>query len=223
MLSEHELKAGLPHPVDAVLALLGLVVTAPLIALAALAVLITSRGPVFFRQERVGRYGRPFVMFKLRTMRTTTAGPLVTSKGDRRVTPVGRVLRKLKIDELPELWNVVAGDMALVGPRPEVPRYVDLANPAWQQVLLVRPGITDPVTTQLRDEEALLASAEDSERFYLHTLQPYKLKGYLAYLRARNWLSDLKVLGRTALAILLPRTAGPLKVQDIRFTRANNR
>src|ERR1041384_2107491 len=164
MISEHEPKAGLPHPVDAVLALIGLAVTAPLIALAALAVLLTSRGPVFFRQERIGRYGRPFIMFKLRTMRVVAAaGPLVTAKGDRRVTPVGRVLRKLKIDELPELWHVVTGDMALVGPRPEVARYVDLAKPEWRLVLQARPGITDPVTTQLRDAEALLAAVEDSE------------------------------------------------------------
>ena len=126
------------------------------------------------------------------------------------MTPVGKLLRKTKLDELPELWNVLKGDMSLVGPRPEVPRYVDLASPAWRLVLEARPGITDPVTMILRNEEALLAKVEgDRELFYLETLQPFKLEGYAEYLRGRNWWTDVKVLWKTFVVVLLPGKALP--------------
>lgn len=216
MINEFDIKDGLPHPIEAALALLGLLVTSPLIALAALAIFITSRGAVLFRQERVGRSGRPFVMYKLRTMTVSAGGLLVTAQGDARVTPVGRLLRKTKIDELPELWNVIKGDMSLVGPRPEVARYVDLQNPLWCLVLRVRPGITDPMTMRLRNEEALLAEAiGDREHFYTHALQPYKLQGYLAYLCERSWLRDLTILCQTLIAVAMPSAPGPLKAEDI--------
>jgi lipopolysaccharide/colanic/teichoic acid biosynthesis glycosyltransferase len=118
---------------------------------------------------------------------------------------VGRFLRRSKLDELPQLWNVVRGDMSLVGPRPEVARYVDMQDPVWQRVLRVRPGITDPVTLQLRDEEALLAGVEgDRERFYREELQPEKLRQYAAYLENRSAWADVKVLYKTVLAVLFP-------------------
>src|SRR5262245_43774616 len=122
------IKGGLPRQVEAVIALAGLVMVAPLIALAAIAIAVTSRGPVIFRQKRMGREGHPFTMYKLRTMTAASAGPQVTASDDTRVTPIGKFLRKTKLDELPELWNVLKGDMSLIGPRPEVPRYVDLAD-----------------------------------------------------------------------------------------------
>jgi lipopolysaccharide/colanic/teichoic acid biosynthesis glycosyltransferase len=176
--------------------------SAPFLALAAALIRLTSGRPVLFRQERIGREGRPFQILKLRTMRRSD-GPELTEAGDPRITPLGKFLRKTKIDELPQLWNVVKGEMSLVGPRPEVPRYVDEANPMWQEVLKARPGMTDPVSVQLRDEEELLAwAAEDPERFYLEQLQPLKLTGYLAYLRQRSWISDVQVMTRTLLTVL---------------------
>jgi lipopolysaccharide/colanic/teichoic acid biosynthesis glycosyltransferase len=199
------IKSGLPRQAEAAIALAGLVMVAPLIALAAIAVAVTSRGPVIFRQKRMGRKGRPFTMYKLRTMRVTNSGPQVTAGDDVRVTPVGKFLRKTKLDELPELWNVLKGDMSLIGPRPEVPRYIDLEDPVWRLVLEARPGIADPMTLRLRNEEALLVEVEgDRERFYLETLVPFKLGGYLDYLQARSWRSDLKVLWQTAIAVAFP-------------------
>jgi len=133
---------------------------------------------------------------------------MVTARGDDRVTSVGRFLRRTKLDELPELWNVLKGDMALVGPRPEVPELVDLTDPLWVEVLRARPGLTDPVTVGLRNEELLMAGVEgDRERYYREVLQPKKLRGYAAYLRNRNWRSDLRVIGATAVAILRPGSA----------------
>jgi len=199
------IKSGLPRQAEAPIALAGLVMVAPLIALAAIAVAVTSRGPVIFRQKRMGRKGRPFTMYKLRTMRVTNSGPQVTAGDDVRVTPVGKFLRKTKLDELPELWNVLKGDMSLIGPRPEVPRYIDLEDPMWRLVLEARPGIADPMTLRLRNEEALLVEVEgDRERFYLETLVPFKLEGYLDYLQARSWRSDLKVLWQTIVAVAFP-------------------
>src|SRR4051812_25918202 len=183
-------RVGLSHPAEAALAFIALVLSSPVFLAAAALVAATSPGPVLFRQTRVGLGGRPFTLLKLRTMRAgaeTPDGSQLTASGDARITPVGRWLRRFKLDELPQLWNVVRGDMSLVGPRPEVPRYVDAADPLWQSVLAARPGLTDPVTLRLRDEEALLASADDAERFYRERLLPWKLRGYRDYLARRTW------------------------------------
>jgi lipopolysaccharide/colanic/teichoic acid biosynthesis glycosyltransferase len=205
-------RAGLPRAVDAALALAGLAAASPVFLAAAVLAATTSPGPVLFRQTRVGRGGRPFTLLKLRTMRMAPEGSQLTASGDSRITPVGRWLRRFKLDELPQLWNVVRGDMSLVGPRPEVPRYVDAADPLWQAVLAARPGLTDPVTLRLRDEEALLAGADDVEGFYRERLLPWKLRGYRDYLERRSWISDLAVLGATALAVLrLRRPARPAR------------
>ena len=210
------IKSGLPRQAEAVIALAGLVMVAPLIALAAIAIAATSRGPVIFRQKRMGRKGRPFTMYKLRTMRVANSGPQVTAGDDVRVTPIGKFLRKTKLDELPELWNVLKGDMSLIGPRPEVPRYIDLEDPVWRLVLEARPGIADPMTLRLRNEEALLVEVEgDRERFYLETLVPFKLEGYLDYLQARSWRSDLKVLWQTVVAVAFPYKAPLPTLEEI--------
>lgn len=209
-------RSGLPQPIQAALALLGLLVSSPLWLAGGLAMKLTSSGPAVFRQPRVGRGGRRFVLLKLRTMSQAGVGPGFTSADDPRVTPVGSFLRRTKIDELPELWNIVRGEMALVGPRPEVPRYVDLSSPLWRRVLEVRPGVTDPVAIHLRDEEGLLAAAgTDRERAYLELLQPYKLLGHLAYLERRTWSSDVGVLFRTVLAVLVPSMAPPPRWEDV--------
>ncbi len=198
---------GLPRWVEVPMALVGLAAAAPIIAAAGIAIAAGSGLPVFFRQVRVGRHGRPFTLVKLRTMRGAASGPQVTSRGDARITPVGRFLRRTKLDELPELWNVLRGEMSFVGPRPEVPGYVDAADPVWAEILQVRPGLTDPVTIRLRDEEGLLEKVEgDRERYYKETLQPIKLKGYLDYLGARTWRSDVRVIFETLGAVL--RTKG---------------
>lgn len=211
-----QIKAGIPRPVEAVVAALALVAAAPLVALSALAVGVTSGRPVFFRQRRVGRRGHAFTLYKLRTMRDSAGGAQVTAAGDARVTRVGKFLRKAKLDELPGLWNVVRGEMSLVGPRPEVPRYVDAESPAWRLVLEARPGLTDPVTLRLRNEEALLAEVRgDRERFYTESLQPFKLAGYAEYLRGRSWRADVKILWATARAVVSPRKAPPPTLEEV--------
>jgi lipopolysaccharide/colanic/teichoic acid biosynthesis glycosyltransferase len=210
-------RAGLPRGVEVVLAALALLVAAPLLLSAAMAVTVTSRGPALFRQERVGRGGRPFTLLKLRTMRVGHGGPSLTAAGDPRVTAVGRLLRRTKVDELPSLWNVITGDLALVGPRPEVPGYVDAADPLWVAVLSVRPGITDRVTLTLRNEEALLAAVEgDREAFYREVLGVYKRLRYLDHLRRRNAWSDVSVLVATLAAVILPGRVPPPTVEEIR-------
>jgi lipopolysaccharide/colanic/teichoic acid biosynthesis glycosyltransferase len=207
--------SGLPRGFDFIVSLGGLILCLPLLVVSALAVALTSPGGVLFRQKRVGLGGEIFFIYKLRTMRAAGAGPQVTraSNGlqvttgnDQRITRVGRFLRRTKLDELPTLLNVLRGDMAFVGPRPEVPRYVKLEDPVWQAVLAARPGITDPVTLHLRNEEKLLAQVEgDMEKYYLDQLQPLKLKGYVSYLEQRSWRSDLKVLWQTVAAVVIRR------------------
>ena len=208
--------AGIPRPVEVFAALAGLIIAAPVLALAALGIAFTSRGRIIFRQSRVGQDGRIFVLYKFRTMRLGQVGLQVTAGDDSRITYVGRLLRKTKMDELPELWNVLKGDMSLVGPRPEVPRYVDLNNSKWQLVLKVRPGITDPLTLRLRNEEELLAKVKgDRERFYLETLQPFKLRGYLEYLHRRSWQNDMKILWSTCIAVIFRKSGSHPLMNEI--------
>jgi len=191
---------------DVAVSAAGLLLALPLLALAAIAITLSSPGPVLFRQTRVGRGGRPFTLHKLRSMRTGSDGIPLTASGDERLTPVGRFLRKLKLDELPQLWNVLRGEMSLVGPRPEVPYFVDSGDARWQEILAVRPGLTDPVTLVLRDEEELLARAPgDRETFYRTNLQPLKLQGYVSYLRRRTFWGDVSILLNTVLAVAAPR------------------
>lgn len=188
---------------DLVAAGLGVVVTCPLLAAAAMAIKVDDpSGPVFFRQVRVGLGGREFRILKLRSMRASTGGPQVTSGGDDRVTRVGRILRKTKLDELPQLLNVVAGDMSLVGPRPEVPRYVAAwPSDARTVILSVRPGITDPGSIAFRHEEDELAAAPDPERYYVDEILPRKVALYVGYVRTRTFLGDLAIILRTFAAV----------------------
>ena len=204
------MKSGLARWVEVVLSVVGLALSVPLLAVSSVAIALTSPGPIIFRQHRVGRNGKLFVLYKLRTMKLANDGPQLTASGDERITWIGRILRRTKVDELPELWNVLKGDMSLVGPRPEVPRYVDLEDDRWLLVLQSRPGITDPVTLRLRDEEKLLAQVKDNyEDFYRNTLQAHKLQGYIDYLHNRSWSTDFKILIRTLLVILWPAQETP--------------
>jgi lipopolysaccharide/colanic/teichoic acid biosynthesis glycosyltransferase len=213
---------GIPRWIEAPAALLGLLLASPLLLLIGVLVAVTSRGPAIFRQKRVGLLGKEFIIFKFRTMRVHDSGSQVTARDDDRMTGVGRLLRKTKLDELPELWNVFKGDMSLVGPRPEVPRYVDFCNPLWLEVLKVAPGITDPVTLELRNEEELLARVlEDRESFYSEKLLPYKLQGYRSYSQNRSFRTDIGVLWRTAIAVIAPSTSQPPTIAEITDASSN--
>lgn len=176
---------------------LALLALSPVLLLIAFAVFIESGWPILFSQTRVGRNGKLFRLPKIRSMRATSSGCSITASSDPRITRVGRVLRKYKLDELPQLWNVVCGQMSLVGPRPELPEFVDLSQPLWRSVLQVRPGITDPVSIAYRNEEKLLASVEDPVRFYRETILPDKLTRNLTYLGERSFWRDLEVILRT--------------------------
>ena len=196
---------GIPRWADATVAAIGLVLMSPLAIIIGLAIAATSGSPILFRQKRVGRNGRQFDVLKFRTMTLSQTGPQpqVTSSNDGRITRLGRVLRKTKLDEMPTLWNVLRGDMALVGPRPEVPRYVNENDPQWRLILAVRPGITDPTTLSLRNEEELLARAHpDVEKFYVTQLQPAKLSGYINYLQQRTLGTDVRVIYRTLAEVI---------------------
>ncbi len=177
--------------VDLIVSLLALVVCSPLIALAALAARLTSPGPAFYRARRVGRGGREFRAYKVRTMVAEAApsGPRVTGADDPRVTAVGRALRRLKLDELPQLYNVLRGDMSLLGPRPEDPRFVALYDESQRRLLAVRPGLTSPASVAFADEEQLLRG-HDVEAAYPE-LMARKAAIDLAYLERRNVATDL--------------------------------
>jgi lipopolysaccharide/colanic/teichoic acid biosynthesis glycosyltransferase len=182
----------------------GLVLLAPLLLGIALWIRLDSRGPVFFRQQRVGRFGAPFRIHKFRTMRedAPALGPQITVGADPRITRAGRFLRRHKLDELPQLIDVFAGTMSLVGPRPEVPRYVAMYPPALRdKVLSVRPGITDPASIEYRDESALLAAASDPERAYVEQVMPAKLRFAATYVEQRSMLGDLRLIGATLRAL----------------------
>lgn len=184
---------------------LGLIALSPLLVLIALLIKMESKGAVFFRQERVGRYGKTFRIHKFRTMITDAElkGLQITVGADARVTRVGEVLRKYKLDELPQLIDVLAGDMSLVGPRPEVPRYVAFYPEDTKGVVLsVRPGITDWASIEYKDENRILGLAEDPHRAYIEQVLPVKLGYYVDYVRCRTFLGDLKIIFTTLGAIV---------------------
>ena len=184
---------------DLMAAAAGLVLLAPLLAVVAAAVRRSSPGPVLFRQERVGRGGRTFMLLKFRTMRVAAEAEQgrFEAGGSPRVTPLGRLLRRTKLDELPQLWNVLKGDVSLVGPRPEVRQWVAVYPERWARVLTVRPGITDPASILYRDEEELLARWPNPEGAYRDTVLPHKLALYEEYVRTRCFRNDLRILFRT--------------------------
>jgi lipopolysaccharide/colanic/teichoic acid biosynthesis glycosyltransferase len=190
---------------DLTLAGLGLLLLAPLLLLIALAVKLDSRGPIFYRQVRVGRFGQTFRIHKFRTMTHNPAdrGPLITVGADTRITRVGAVLRRTKLDELAQLFDVLEGTMSLVGPRPEVPRYVALyPTEVRDKVLSVRPGITDIASIEYRDESTLLAQARDPERAYTEVILPAKLRFALSYVETQSLGLDIRLILRTLGALI---------------------
>jgi lipopolysaccharide/colanic/teichoic acid biosynthesis glycosyltransferase len=198
---------------DSIASLVGLLLASPVLLVVAVVVKSTSPGPVLYRQERVGLGGQLFRIFKFRTMYQDAdkrGGAAITSSGDPRVTTVGRWLRRLKLDELPQLWNVLKGEMSLVGPRPEVPRYVQSYSSAQRRVLSVRPGITDLASISYRREEELLVSYADLDRYYREVVLPDKLSMNLAYLNRISFLYDLLLLLRTMVAIFIPTSTSKI-------------
>ena len=179
----------------------GLVLLSPLFAVLAVAVKASSAGPVFHRGERIGRGGKAFTLYKFRSMRVGDSGPAITRAGDPRVTAVGRFLRRTKLDELPQLINIAIGDMSLVGPRPEAPRYVAMYDEEQRRILSVRPGLTSPASLAFRSEEEQLVGP-DWERLYVETIMPAKLRIDLEYIGRRTLASDLRVIARTVAALL---------------------
>lgn len=183
--------------------MLGLTALAPLLAILAVAVKLESPGPVFYRGRRVGRHGKPFRMFKFRSMvvNADRIGGSSTADSDPRITRVGRFLRKYKLDELPQLINVLKGEMSFVGPRPEVQQYVDLYTPEEQLILTVRPGITDWATLSNADEGAVLAGSPDPDKTYLEEIRPEKVRLQLEYVKHQSMSTDMVIVGRTIATI----------------------
>jgi lipopolysaccharide/colanic/teichoic acid biosynthesis glycosyltransferase len=187
---------------DFLSALVGLIVLSPLFLITSLIIKLTSRGPVFHRGKRVGLNGKVFSLYKFRTMVVNAAniGPAITAKGDARITPFGRILRRTKIDELPQLLNVLKGDMSLVGPRPEDPHYVVQYTPKEREILNVRPGITSAASLAYRNEEQIL-TGQDWETVYRTEVLPTKLAIDLDYLSNRTFWSDINLIFLTILSI----------------------
>ncbi len=190
---------------DLFFATLGLVLLSPLFALVAIWIKLDSPGPVFFRQVRVGRFGKPFKIYKFRTMYVDSErkGQLTVGE-DPRITKAGKFLRKYKIDELPQLINVVKGEMSLVGPRPEVPRYVEHYPPHLRDLILsVPPGITDYASIMFKDENQILAKAQDPEKVYIEQILPIKLEYYKRYVTERSLFLDIKLILLTLKEIIM--------------------
>ncbi len=187
---------------DVFLSAVGLLPLSPVFLVIAIAIRLDSPGPVFYRATRVGRDGKLFKLYKFRTMVADAdkIGPGITTAGDPRVTRVGRFLRRTKLDEFPQLINVLKGEMSLVGPRPEDPRYVALYTPEQREVLRVRPGITSPASLRFRYEEGLL-EGKNWEEYYIEEILPTKLAIDLEYVHTYNLLHDLIILFRTFVAI----------------------
>ena len=184
---------------DFIAAFMGILILFPILLLIALWIKLSSKGPLFYTQKRVGKDFKEFDIYKFRSMVVDAdkIGPSVTSGDDPRITEVGKFIRKTKIDELPQLLNVFKGDMSLVGPRPEVMKFVDKKRDAYKKVLSVRPGITDNAAIEFRDEETIMNSYEDKERAYLEIILPQKIKLYYNYIDNISFVNDVKLILQT--------------------------
>jgi lipopolysaccharide/colanic/teichoic acid biosynthesis glycosyltransferase len=189
---------------DIVAAAMGLLVLAPIFAVVAVLIKLDSAGPVLFKQQRMGRAFRPFLIYKFRTMiqDAQQQGSAVTIGEDPRITRIGWFLRKTKIDELPQLINVLKGDMALVGPRPEVPHYVELFRKDYEEILKIRPGITDLASLKYRDEAAILAQSDHPEEEYVSRVLPEKIQLAKDYMNQSSFLFDVALIFKTVLKLL---------------------
>lgn len=185
---------------DRGISLFGLIVLFPVLLIVAILIRVKmSGGSVIFAQKRVGQYGRLFTMYKFRSMTVSHSGSSVSVKGENRITPLGAKLRKYKLDELPELWNVLIGDMSFVGPRPDVPGYADKLEGSDRRILLLKPGITGPASLKYRNEEELLAEQEDPQKYNDEVLFPDKVRINIEYLDNWSFWYDIKIIIYTVL------------------------
>lgn len=185
---------------DRLMAFIGLLFLWPILLVVAILIkLKMPEGPVIFKQKRVGKDGQTFTMYKFRSMTVNHSGSSVSVAGESRITPLGRILRKYKLDELPELWNVFIGDMSLVGPRPDVPGYADQLKGKDREVLKLRPGITGPASLKYRNEEELLAKQEDPQKYNDEVIFPDKVKINLYYLNNYSFFKDVQMIFCTVL------------------------
>lgn len=184
---------------DVLISLLGLIILSPVLLVVAIVIKLTSKGPVFFNQNRVGKGGRDFKVYKFRSMYTNAEkkGFLTVGGRDSRVTPVGYYIRKYKIDEIPQLLNVLKGDMSIVGPRPEVRKYVDMYSERQRRALIVRPGITDYASIAYRNENDLLAHKENPEKYYVEVILPEKIELNFLYINNRSVREYFKIITKT--------------------------
>ncbi|MEC8611131.1 MAG: sugar transferase [Bacteroidota bacterium] len=183
---------------DLIASFFGLFLVFPVLLIVSVLVALDSRGPIIFKQQRVGRYGKLFTMVKFRTMKVKQeSSSTVSIKGDKRITRIGAFLRKTKIDELPELWNVLVGEMSLVGPRPDVEGFADQLQNESRKILELRPGITGPASLKFANEEALLASVDNPERYNREVIYPEKVKLNLEYYYQQNLMLDIKIIFAT--------------------------
>ncbi len=190
--------------IDIILSLSGLILLFPFFLLIAVLIKKEDGGSVFFRQVRVGQNGKPFKIYKFRTMveNAERLGVKVTKEDDPRITEIGKFLRKYKIDELPQLINVLKGEMSFVGPRPEVPKYVELFRDDYEEILKVKPGITDYASLEYKDENKLLKGVENPEEIYIKEILPVKIKYYKRYIKDISFLTDIKLIIKTIMGIV---------------------
>jgi lipopolysaccharide/colanic/teichoic acid biosynthesis glycosyltransferase len=180
-----------------------LVLASPFFIIISILIKLDSNGAIFFTQIRVGKNGKDFSLLKFRTMKTTQeTSSLITIGNDNRITKVGYILRKYKLDELPQLLNILKGEMSVVGPRPEVRKYVDMYSPAQLKVLSVKPGLTDPASIKFSNESELLGKAENPENYYIQELMPAKIELSLNYIKNQNFISDFKIILKTLSKII---------------------
>jgi lipopolysaccharide/colanic/teichoic acid biosynthesis glycosyltransferase len=198
----------------------GLIVLLPFFAVVAVIIKIESRGPIFFLQKRIGKNLKPFNLYKFRTMVTDVEnrGVMITPDDDPRITAVGRFLRKTKIDELPQLWNVLKGDMSFVGPRPEVEKYVNKYREEYEKILKLRPGITGLGSLAYSDEGSVLKDKKDAEEYYIQVLLPEKIDFAMEYMKKASLLYDLKLILFTIFKLLYPHDS-IVKAINIRLSK----
>jgi lipopolysaccharide/colanic/teichoic acid biosynthesis glycosyltransferase len=184
---------------DFIASLIGLILLSPFLVIIGVLVKISDKGPVFYRSKRVGQNFKPFYLLKFRTMvvNAEELGPSITKGGDQRITKIGKFLRKTKLDELPQLWNVIKGELSIVGPRPEVEKYISFYKDDYKEILKIRPGITDYAAIKFKNEEEILAKFEDVEKAYIENVLPEKIKLYKTYLNEIGFLTDLKIIFKT--------------------------
>jgi len=202
----------LKRAVDLLLSAGILLLMSPALAAVALAILFESGRPVLFSQVRVGRHFRDFRILKFRTMAVGNNGPSITVAGDRRITRIGAILRKTKLDELPQFWNVIRGDMSIVGPRPEVPEYVHMFRDRYERILTLRPGITDYASIYYRHEEELLSGCDDPFVEYRDRVLPAKLDLADRYIRERSLMRDLQIILQSAVVSFGPAMVSRLSL-----------